>query len=217
MRWVPEIPVSKQQWRTAPDSNLEWLIRSFRRLSDWSRTTVEDVPQDNELYGRTWLTSEPAPKWATVPGAQMAGLTGTAVNFSVGTGITTITEYDQGYEVGEEFSAKVNQSAGTIEIPETGLYTIKISVLGEQGNSLKEESFYLWHRSTIDGDRIAATFQVATDKTPRWRQLSNAFDLQYQEGEVISLGLSATGSMGTFDFEHARLQIMQLVEGTVVV
>ena len=62
-----------------------------------------------------------------------------------------------------------NDTTGVIVIPKTGLYRTDVHIICSQSNSNKEFQIVLRLDRSVSGNLDISTFQVATDKTPRYR------------------------------------------------
>lgn len=103
-------------------------------------------------------------------------------------------------------------STGIITLPSTGLYRINIKIVGQQGNSNKEESMFLGLFSTELGEVVVDVFDIATDKTD-WRALGATFEWEGVEGEALSVRMWASANLGTFNFSAGTFEVQWLVEG----
>ena len=135
-------------------------------------------------------------------------LAGDANSFGLGGSITTITGYAASWasETYIDGGGSVTPANGIIVAPVTGAYNVVCNIIGQQGNDNKEEAMFLWVRSNLQGDFRVGALEVATDKTD-WRQMSASITLLLTAGEQISLGMSATTGLGTFNFEDTELAV----------
>ena len=97
-----------------------------------------------------------------------------------------------------------NETTGVIVIPKTGLYRTDVHVICTQSNSNKEFQIVLRLDRSLSANLDISTFQVATDKTPRYRSFSFSAYVAGQQDEEWSLSMRAEGaSFGTLSFEPA--------------
>ena len=116
-----------------------------------------------------------------------------------------MVNYTQSGTWGVQYPINVNPAAGTITIPETGVWRITALLIGEQGNDDKEEMMFL--DLDVDGVRgIIALFDVATDKT-QYRAFSSSFTRAATSGMVLKLRGRATSGLGTFSVETVSFEV----------
>ncbi len=178
-------------------------------LREQGRRVVTEAPIDGSAYLRRdagWDLYE-AP--AVAPTPSFAYLANGDISGPWNTTVKTITGYSESNST-LDMAAFLNPAAGYIEIPTTGVWEVMATVVGGQGNDIKEESMRLWlrlsnHPTLPDADVVVDVFDVATDKTSD-RAFSVAYKRPMEGGERIAIGVNATASMGTFSFEITSLK-----------
>lgn len=137
-------------------------------------------------------------------------LYGTCSNFEMTTGGNVLQGYSDSAFWGGANPSDPNPSAGTITVPSSGVYRVILSLVGQQGNSTKEESMFL--EIFINGAwRIASVFEVATDKTD-WRSFSVTVSRALTAGDVVQLRGRATAGLGTFNVDNVTFEIHKQLE-----
>ena len=104
-------------------------------------------------------------------------------------------------------------TAGTITVPAAGLYIAQTHVFCTQSNSNKEFTILLRMDRSISGNIDIGAFQVATDKTPRYRVFPFISYVAFAAGDVVSLSLRAEGgdSYGTLSFDNCSFSISRSI------
>ena len=114
-------------------------------------------------------------------------------------------------ELHHPFYGVPDTAAGTITVPYAGLYLAQAFVLCTQSNSTKEFQIVLRMDRTISGNIDIATFQVATDKTPRYRTFPFSSPIEFADNCVVSLSMRAEGdSFGNLTFADCSFSLTRL-------
>ena len=130
---------------------------------------------------------------------------GTVSDFTMGTGGSALVNYSSAGAWGGASSGDYSQAAGTITVPETGVYQVIMLLVGQQGNSTKEESMFLEIQVNSGGWEVVSVFDVATDKTD-WRSFSATATRSLSAGDVIQLRGRATAALGTFSVANVTFE-----------
>lgn len=88
--------------------------------------------------------------------------------------------------------------AGTITIPEDGLYSGFAYIYGQQVDQSLNEEIHLFLLKNAEPLKTISTFDVNTNQTDD-RVINAKITGEFQAGDVLSLYLNATADLGTFD------------------
>lgn len=133
-------------------------------------------------------------------------LYGVCDNFTFNATPSKLVNFTEGGELNT--TGAIDQAAGEITVPITGVYRLIVLLVGDQGNDTKEESMQL--QVDIDAARSTlSVFDVATDKTDD-RSFSASGTRSLSVGQVVSLWCVATAGMGTFSVQNVSFELIQV-------
>ncbi len=133
-------------------------------------------------------------------------LYGTCANFGMTTGGNVLQGYSDSAFWGGANPSDPDPVNGTITVPSDGVYRFICLLVGQQGNSTKEESMFLEAQVNSNGWEIVSVFDVATDKTD-WRSFSGTVSRALNAGDVVQLRGRATAGLGTFSVSNVTFEL----------
>ncbi len=133
-------------------------------------------------------------------------LYGTCSNFGMTTGGNVLQGYSDSAFWGGANPSDPDPVNGTITVPSNGVYRFISLLVGQQGNSTKEESMFLEVQVNSNGWEIVSVFDVATDKTD-WRSFSATATRALNAGDVVQLRGRATAGLGTFSVSNVTFEL----------
>ncbi len=189
--------------QTTQDNNIAQNTSDIAQNTSDIAQNATDIAQNTTDISDHVSAPDPHPQYEfEYPSIVMWG---PCSNFTMGTGGSPLVNYPEAKAFGGALDSAYDQAAGTITVPEGGAYQISLLLVGQQGNSTKEESMFL--EIAVDGVwSIAAVFEVATDKTD-WRSFAATATRAYNGGEVLQLRGRATAGMGTFNVNQTTFEI----------
>ncbi len=165
---------------------------------------ADQVRQDDNLQAHLDDPGDPHPQYRQKQA--FAAFWGAPGNMTIGTGAATVANWPNAAAGNAIWD--LNPVAGTMVIPEDGLYELTAWVIGNQGNDTKEESLRLL--LDVDGTNdFIDVFDIATDKTSD-RSLSASFVRRYTAGQTVSLLMNATTGLGTFAFRNGTFELEKI-------
>lgn len=199
----------------SPQEGQAWIINGTPTGSNWGSDASAN--QVAHYYGGIWHYYNPQEGWRfynktssslfyfdgiqwtsfSAPGCYLGGTTDT---FTLNTTDSKLVNFSTSNQWNWFDENSINPSTGEITVPKSGFYRVTANILGTQGNSTKEE--YILLKLDISGGpspgRIDIAFvDVTTDKT-NLRQPSSTATRFLTEGEILSLYMWASASLGTF-------------------
>lgn len=172
-------------------------------------TNAQNIQQNADNFSdhiNQGVTPDPHPQYKMKLGGW--SLFGTVSNFTFDTTPSKLINYSDSDNWDGGSATPIDAANGELTIPETGLYRIVALLIGEQGNTTKEESMIF----QIDVNSTKFTvdvFDVATDKTDL-RSFNSVFTRRLSQNDVVSLFAVATANMGTFTVESSTFELQRL-------
>ena len=135
-------------------------------------------------------------------------LYGTVDNFTFNTTASKLVNYSDSLVFDGGSPSDVDQAAGEITIPESGVYRLTVYLNGTQGNTTKEETMLL--QVDVNSTKFNAwAFDVATDKTDA-RTFAATVTRQLTQNDIVSLFAEGTADMGLFTVESTTLELVRI-------
>lgn len=196
----PAVPASGMSAKNAPGQH-----RRLRIID------AEDADFNNLQSGQVPVWDSNANAWQNQsPGGTLAILGGSPANFSLGTGNTDLINWQYGDAYGD-MDGQFDQAAGRITIPYNGTWRLHAQVVGNQGNTNKEEVMRLRIRfanaGPDNGIYTVDNFQISDDKNSD-RAMGATWTVPAMTGGTeIYLVMQASTGLGTFSFERATFEV----------
>ncbi len=209
---------------SSPSEGQAWIINGPPTGTNWGADALEN--QVAHYYSGVWHYYTPIEGWRfysradgfififdgldwtsfSSPGCYLGGTTST---FTLNSTDSKLVNYSVSDEWNWEDEDYINPTAGEITIPLTGYYRCTAHILGTQGNSTKEE--YILLKLDVVGGPDPGRFDIAfvdvtTDKTSI-RNPSATFTRLFTAGEVLSLYMWASSSLGTWNTTSSTFEI----------
>ena len=137
------------------------------------------------------------------------GLRGLPDSVSLDTTRSVITNWPTVYET-PDFTGFIDPSQGEITAPEAGTYRIAATLTGVLSGGAVSGEVILFLRSDTRGDAWITADSIVLGT----QRIGLSFDTwaEFNEGEVLSLALDATGNLGTLTFANASFEVAFLGE-----
>ncbi len=140
--------------------------------------------------------------------SDLAAMAGVPASMTLDATRRIITNYGAEW-ASSTFLGSVDEAAGTIEVVTAGLFRVTGSVQGDQGNNSFNEAAFLFLRRD-DGAQVdfdLAGYEIPNNKTTSRSWNATRLVAVTIVPAVFSLGLYATGGLGTFTFAGASFDI----------
>ena len=136
-------------------------------------------------------------------------LGGSVSSFTWNTTDSKLVNYTESSQWNWEDQSDIDPVAGEITVPESGYYKLTAVVLGNQGNTNKEE----WGEIRLDiqggsnpGRLTIAMVDIPTDKTSL-RNMVSVATRYLEKDQVLSLYMWASTGLGTFNMDRCTFEI----------
>lgn len=173
--------------------------------------------QDHQITHDMLVGQSPEPDPHPVYSKKLPGMAmfGDADDFTLNTTQSKLVNYEVAAQWNWTDQNDVDPANGEITIPQEGIYTVTGTLIGNQGNTNKEE--WMEMRLVITGGNPSAgTYTVAereipTDKTSL-RSLLSTFTRRLYTGDVLSLWIWGSTGLGTFSVDGTTFEVIQISE-----
>ena len=136
----------------------------------------------------------------------IGAMEGIPTTITLGTTRTGIIGFPNKIE-GAGFDNLVDPAAGTVTLPEDGVYEAQASIMGIINGAAQTQDGLLFLRSSIQGDTMVAGQAILPSRTDYVGLTFNMMRAGYSAGEVLSLWLDATANIGDLMFWYATFQV----------